>query len=75
MLCGKLAQYGEPSKMRRSQHPFLKALVPYGSFRSVAIYQSMPPAQHGQAMATAKQQARAHIMQCVVLGPGRRLVC
>jgi hypothetical protein len=26
MFCGKLAQYGEPSKMRQSQHPFLKAL-------------------------------------------------
>ena len=48
MLCGKLAQYGEHSKMGAGYVAFLNALVPYGSFRSVAISQSMPPAQHGR---------------------------
>ena len=33
-------------------------LVAYGSFRSVAIYQYMPTAKHGQAMPAAKQHAR-----------------
>ncbi len=33
-------------------------LHPYGSFRSVATYQYIPTAKHGQAMLAAKQPTR-----------------